>query len=454
MRAICFRRGGWLCALLAWGTLAVVYGSSAQRQKKGATPVFPPALPGGQEVVTDRSEQFLKPPAALKDGVDIAKTPPTIDFLYFPGQTYEGKPWSAWGDSLAFSDRYFAAIGDHLAPAGNAFVYEYDPAAKKLERRVDVRKLLALPDGHYTPGKIHSRLDLADDGWIYFSTHRGSTRVTTDQYHYKGDWILRYHPATGRSEVVACGPVPKHCIPASVVDPKRLIFYGATAPGDRDDVGHFFAYDLRARKILYAGPNGPSRAMIFAHSTGRVYYTPGKSEVGTPMRFDPTQGGPPVKLAGTIGIRAATEETPQGLVYTVSQGGAGSPATLYQFDVKTQTITELGPAAIGAQQYIASLDADPTGRYVYYIPGAHGHSDGDGSPVVQFDVKTRKRKALAFLHPYYQDHYGCTPRGTYSSALDPSGEKLYITWNVSRESRAWDSCALTVVHIPADERQP
>src|SRR5581483_6748629 len=176
---------------------------------------------------------------------------------------------------------------------------------------------LALPDGHYTPGKTQSRLDLADDGWIYFSTHRGSTRATTDANHYQGDWLLRYHPPTGRSEIVACGPVPKHCIPASVVDPKRLIFYGATTPGDREDVGHFFAYDLQARKVLYAGPNGPSRAMIFARSTGRVYFTPGKSEAGTLMRYDPAEGGPPVKLSASIGIRAATDETPQGLVYTV-----------------------------------------------------------------------------------------------------------------------------------------
>src|SRR5262249_1628303 len=153
----------------------------------------------------------------------IAKKPPKIDFLYFPGQTYPGKPWSAWGDSLAIDGKYYTSIGDHLAPQGNAFVYEYDPASKQLKRLLDVRKLLNLPEGHYTPGKIHSRIDRGDDGWLYFSTHRGSTNATTEKNHYQGDWILRYHPPTGRSEVVVCGPVPKHCIPASVLDPKQLI---------------------------------------------------------------------------------------------------------------------------------------------------------------------------------------------------------------------------------------
>src|SRR4029078_10925530 len=88
-----------------------------------------------------------------------------------------------------------------------------------------------LPEGHYTPGKIHSRLDLGSDGWLYFSTHRGSTTVTTDRYHYQGDWIIRCRPGAENAEAVVCGPVPKHCIPCGVLDPDRLIFYGGAAPG-------------------------------------------------------------------------------------------------------------------------------------------------------------------------------------------------------------------------------
>jgi hypothetical protein len=414
---------------------------------------FPPTLPGGKTVLTDTSAEFLKAPASLKPGVVIAKTPPTIDFLFFPGQTYAGKPWSAWGDSLAINGKYYASIGDHLAPAGNAFVYEYDPATKQLRQLADVRKVLNSPDGHYTPGKIHGRLDMGDDGWLYFSTHRGSTRVTTDQYHYKGDWIIRTHPESGKTEIVAQGPVPKHCIPNSVLDPKRLIFYGGTASGSGgDEEGiQFFAYDVKNKKLLYAGSDGPSRYMIFAKSTGRIYYTQGKDSTGQLMRFAPEKGTPE-KIPGTIGIRAATQETPDGFVYTVSQGRRGEDAMLYAFNTKTEVITELGPAAVGSQSYIASLDADPTGRYLYYIPGAHGGSAADGSPVIQFDVKIRQKKVLAFLDPYYTAHYSFTPVGTYSSAVDPSGDKLYITWNVNRGGKAWDCVGLTVVHVPAGER--
>src|SRR5262249_53298084 len=160
---------------------------------------------------------FLKPPATLSKDVAVAKTPPTVDFLYFPGQTYPGKPWSAWGDSLFANGKYYASIGDHQAPGGNAFVFEYDPEKHTIRQLVDLRKLLNLHDGHYTPGKLHSRLDMGDDGCIYFGTHRGSTTTTTDKFFYKGDWIVRANPTDGKVEVVAQGPVGKHCLPASIV---------------------------------------------------------------------------------------------------------------------------------------------------------------------------------------------------------------------------------------------
>jgi hypothetical protein len=195
--------------------------------------------------------------------------------------------------------------------------------------------------------------------------------------------------------------------------------------------------------------------MILARSTGKLYYTPAKSDVGPLLRFDPDKPGPPVKVADEIGVRAATEETPQGVVYTMSQGSKGGESTLFAFDVKTEKVRTLGPAAVGSQQYVASMKADPTGRYLYYIPGAHGGSDADGSPIVQYDVKTGRKKVLAFLDPFCKEKYGCALKGTYSLAVDPKGDRLYITWNANRAApKAWDSVALTVVNIPESERQP
>lgn len=417
---------------------------------------FPPTLPGGAEVVSHTSDEFLKKPDTIKPDVEVAKTAPKVDFMFYPGQSYPGNPWSNWGDSLAVGGKYYASIGDHLAPAGNAFIYEYDPATQKLRQLADIGKVLALPAGHYAPGKVHGRLDMGSDGWLYFSTHRGSTKVTTDEFHYKGDWVMRCNPKTGKTEIVAHAPVPKHCIPCSVLDPKRLIFYGGTAPGvDKAGDGiQFFAYDIAAKKLLYSGPNGPSRYMMFAPSTGRVYFGPGKDGEGESklVRFDPTKPGAPEPIDAKMGVRTATDETTDGFIYTISSGQGEGNAAIYSFNTKTEKAEALGSAAVGTQDYITSIDADPTGRYLYYVPGAHGGSERDGSPVVQFDTKTKRKKVIAFLHSFYSEKFGCTLKGTFSSAVDPAGDKLYVTWNNSRGTKVWDSCVLTVIHIPASER--
>ena len=437
--------------------LSVVTGGMAapllEEAAAGAEVSFPPSLPGGRSVVTETSQALLKPPPSLKTAT-IAKTAPTIDFLYYPGQNYKGNPWSNWGDGVATRGKYYSAIGDHKGPDGNAFVYEYDSATKSLRRIVNVRDVLNVPKGHYTPGKIHSRLDMGADGWLYFSTHRGSTKVTIDKYHYKGDWVLRHHPKTGKTEVVVHGPVGKQCIPCSVIDPDRLIFYGGTAAGDTTDKRNmFFAYDIKAGKLLYSGYNGPARYMIFAKSTGRVYFAPGF--VGRLYRYDPEKGNPPIGLDVEIGLRAATQQTPQGFVYTVSRENA----VLYRFDTNTEQVKRLGSAAIGSQTYITTIDAEPGGRYLYYVPGAHGGSEKDGAAVIQYDVKTGNKKVIAFLHPFLKNRFGYTPLGTFSTAVDQAGDKLYITWNGNlggkkRRRLTWDACALTVIHIPESERNP
>jgi hypothetical protein len=99
------------------------------------------------------------------------------------------------------------------------------------------------------------------------------------------------------------------------------------------------------------------------------------------------------------------------------------------------------------------------GRYLYYVPGAHGGSEKDGAAVVQFDTQTKKKKVIAFLHPFLKKRYGYTPLGTFSTAVGPAGDRLYITWNGniggSRRGRlTWDACALTVIHIHEEERPP
>ncbi|QDU97194.1 hypothetical protein [Lignipirellula cremea] len=460
-----------LLALLPAGTLLAQKPQPKAKAKPAAKPAvryedlaYPPVLPGGAKMVTDKSPKFLEAPESLRPGVTVAKAVPTVDFMFFPEQTYLGDPWSNWGDGSFANGKYYSAIGDHIAlnrkksshGTGTAYVYEYDPATKKLRTLVDVSKLLAMPEGHYTPGKVHTRVDLGSDGWLYYATHRGSPRAAVDENHYKGDWIFRTNPETGKSEVVATAPVPKHSIPNGMLDRKRLIYYGGTAAGPdaEEQEIQFLAYDLEKHKVLYSGGIGPARAMILAESTGRVYYVPGAGE-GELMRYDPASGKGPEPTGKTMNTRATTTESSDGMVYGAALGQGTNDCQIWSFNTKTETPKNLGEGAVGVNAYIAAVALDPsTNRYLYYVPGAHGGGERDNSAVVQFDLKTGKKKVIAFLHPFYEEKYGFICKGTYSTDVSDDGSQLFITYNVSRGTRAWDCCGLVVVHIPESERQP
>jgi hypothetical protein len=408
---------------------------------------YPPALPGGQTHVTEQSADFLVPGPNLQDGVEVAQTPPTVDFLYYPEQSYPGNPWSHRSDGMVIGDKYYSSSNDHLAPRGTALLWEYDAPEKRFRLLCDTTKFLeaagAFPaDMNYRPGEMQSRIDMGRDGWLYYATDRGSPTVTNDAHGYRGEWILRTNPQTLETQIVVTHPIEKHTIPASVLDPERMILYCGTAVG-RDAPNQkiqFFALDVQRKKLLKVADDGPTRTLIFSKSTGRVFWE-GKM-------YDPATNE--ITAANVPHVRSATHETPQGIVY----GTSGTSADLWAFRIKTGELKQLGSAAVARQEYIASIEADPTGRYLYYVSGAHGGAAADGSPVVQFDLKTGRRKVLAFLHQVFWEKYGYALDGSFGSALDAKGERLFVSWDGWRKGqpRGWESCSLTVVHIPQSER--
>jgi len=403
---------------------------------------YPVKLPGGKQMLR-----------GVVDGLQV-------DFTYYPGQNWPSFMWSAWGDGLAVGGKYYSAIGDHRM---HAFLYEYDSQTNELRMILDVQEFLrrsgGVPEGQYTPGKIHSRIDPGSDGWLYFSTHRGGSDYTGEpKYRFRGDWILRHQPDNGKTETVAHAPVGKECIPVGALDPQRMMFYGGTQEYERGGLKNiFFAFDVAKRKVVYREEGtGPQRCMMLSSSTGRVYY---HKQDGLPLRcFDPSTGKVR-ELRQSIGLRAATRETADGYIYTVgakpSWGLESWPDRgphIWQFNVKTEEMRKIGWAPVGEQTYIAGLDLDPTETYIYYIPGAHGGAAREGTPVVQFNVKTRQKKIICHMSPGSQKRFGYTPDGAYGYAISPAGDKLYVTWNGSRSgevgSKNWDACALTVIHMP------
>lgn len=415
-------------------------------------PFMPLPMPLGK-IFTHTSDLFLIPPEKLRDGdFTIAETAPTVDFAFYPEQTYPGNPWSVWGDNTVVNGTWYSAIGDHL---WNCYLYTYTPGSKSLETVLNVQDLLDMPEGHYTPAKIHSRIDQGSDGWLYFSTHRGSSKYTTDEYHYEGDWILRFNPDTKQGEVVSHGPVGKESIPVSMLDPERLIFYGGTQQSKL-----FFAYDLKNRRLLYKSEadEGPYRYMMHSPTTGYVYFIP--EDFAPLKRYDPASNSVTV-LDTKIGLRSATAETPDGYIYTVATRGDGR---IFRFNVRTEEAEEIGNVALSSPEYttadyVCTIDADPAGNFLYYCAGnAHGKSEEGGSPVVQFNVHTGEKKVIAFLHPFLANNHHFLAEGTFGSSLSESGDTLYMTWMGHRTDKPRKErgvewyCAMTAIHIPSSER--
>lgn len=419
-----------------------------QKTAKSGYPLpYPPTLPDGSTSATEKSDDFLRPGKTLREGVEIAKTAPSVDFVFYPEQNYPGHPWAHRADGFVLGDKYYSSSCDHLAPRGTALLWEYDASSKKFRLLCNTSRFLESvgafpPDMNYRPGEIQSRIDIGSDGWMYYATKRGSPTITDDMHGYKGEWILRTDPKTAKTEIVYTHPIEKHTIPACVIDPVRMILYCGTAVGKDapNQKIQFFALDLKSRKIIKVDDDGPTRTLMFSPSTGHVFWE-GKM-------YDPETNK--ITPADVPHVRSATRETPQGIIY----GTSGTKADLWGYNVKTGELKQLGTAAVGKQEYIASIEADPTGRYLYYVPGAHGGAPADGSPLVQYDVKTGKKKILAFLNNVFSEKHGYTLDGSFGSALDEKGERMFISWDGMRKGqpRGTESVAITVVHIPESER--
>jgi hypothetical protein len=428
--------------------LAALVPAAALGQDTGEPLPLPPSLPGGAAHIEIAGASLLERPEGFDPAVAVAGAAPEVTFLYYPGQVHPGSPWSHWGDGSVAGGVYYSAVGDHQKPKGTALVYAYDSREKSLRVLVDLREFLEgagalAADENYTSGKVHTRVELAGDGWLYYAGHRGSTRTTDDAHGFRGERVFRSHPGSGRTEVVSAFPVAKHAIPTGLVDAQRMLFYGGTVAGDDapDQGVWLFVLDLATREVRLRAPDGPKRCGLLSRSTGRFYWEG--------RRYDPDTntitGAPAVP-----NIRAATAETPDGTIYFTSE----MSAEVFAFDVRDESVRRLGDASVGKAAYTTSLDADPTGRYLYLVPGAHGGAEDDGTPVVQFDTNTRTSKVICFLAAPLRAATGYTPTGTFSTALSENGATLFATWNGYRHGSptTWDVCALTEIEIPEGER--
>ena len=88
--------------------------------------------------------------------------------------------------------------------------------------------------------------------------------------------------------------------------------------------------------------------------------------------------------------------------------------------------------------------------------GAHGSGAKIGVPIVQFEIATGRRKVLAFLGDTMTKEFKYTIGGTYNLQLNPSGDRLFITFNGApaggRRTETFGKPCVCVVDIPPRER--
>lgn len=405
------------------------------------------------------SPTLLRPPVGLSGDFAIANEPPAIDFAYFPNQWAGARLWSSWGDALCAADgSFYASIGDHDAPHGTAYVYRIDPESPALKLVVDYNTVIGADDKtRYSPGKIHGNLVEADAGRIYFIGYRGSEGQTTTAAGYRGDWLLRHDPRTGRTENLGI-PIPDCSVPVLLHHAGTESLYGLAVPGQTaaDPTHRFFRFTIDGAKPL--GDGGPlpniARALILADD-GRAWYSH-RNAAGQDVlvRYDPQSQKLTETAAHVPGggqLRAASRPDPAGIVYCITADGL-----LFTFDTKDESIEELMPVFTAPPLYTATCRLDAAGRYLYYLPGAHGGGRGIGTPIVQYDTRTRRRKVIAFLSDYLREERDYNPGGTYGIALSADGSRLFVNLNgaaVGSKESDFGRCAAVVVHIPADDRR-
>jgi hypothetical protein len=98
---------------------------------------------------------------------------------------------------------------------------------------------------------------------------------------------------------------------------------------------------------------------------------------------------------------------------------------------------------------------------LYYLPGAHGGAFKHGTPVVQYEIATGRRKVLAFLAPTIEREHEYVPGGTYGVKLTPDGSTLYVSLNghpiasllpKHLKPNGFSLCSFAAIHIPESER--
>ncbi|MBN1290718.1 MAG: hypothetical protein JXB48_02685 [Candidatus Latescibacteria bacterium] len=440
-----------------------------------------------KEFTVDCSKQMLIEPAEenVVHDFEIAKTPPTIKFMiipdlepeYFPEDQAKYATWSIWHKPTRTEDnKFYFAVGDHRDRGSKIFLYEYSAQNDVLKKILDVGHVLNWSDTTYTDGKIHGEMGLMPDGTLWAGTHFGVTPPDSISLKigYYGSWLLSYNINTNIAKNWGV-PLVGNTLPLMKLDSKRGKLFGTGFKGT------VLCWDVINHKTIYADypPNGWiwwRRACLLDEKTGIFWSTDtgdGNSsslfsdinsehhfisynpENNCFKRHDLTTPQNPFNGKNER-LRAYTNKRAiDGAYYCMTLNGA-----LFKFWPEKDNV-ELICTNWDKGCYTTTLTMDSEGKYIYYLPGS---TDGISvcnkySPIVQYNIKTKRKKVLCWLSEYFYQNYGYWIGGTFGMEISEDNSFLVIMMNGAFRMRnykddhaiGWPS--ILILQIPVDERE-
>jgi sugar lactone lactonase YvrE len=460
---------GWL---FAFAGILACFGSGSRILS--ADTEWPPALKGAKDgTVTLKTDRFLEVPEAATAGLKkkdaapftVAKTAPMVDLAFHRDlgpNAVNRRLWSSWGDICLASDgRVYVGIGDHgddVDGDARCFLYRWDPARKVLERVVDMNEVIPPQKGQPAWSKMHAKIDEAADGGILFCcTLNDGNRAGQPAYHWTeklpGGQLYRFDPKTGNTSVLANLPA-KRCTATSLLDRERQIWWCNLEAGSGNAL---WGYDLRAKKPVFQADDGSmefNRNFALAKD-GSIIFN-GKDAI---WKYDPTKksiAATKSAFKASPGMRSSSRESKDGWIYGTTHGSG----QLFRYKPSADKLEMLGAAWLTGE-YVTVMELSPDEKYLYYLPGAHGSALKGGTPIIQYEIATGKRKVLAFLAPAFEREHDYVPAGTYGVKISADGSTLYVNFNghagdqgrpLAMKPNGFGLCAFAAIHIPASER--
>ena len=322
---------------------------------------------------------------------------------------------------------------------------------------MDVNAIVPREPGQPAWSKIHAKIDETTDGKILFcGTLNDGNRAKLPTYKWSdalpGAQIYQYDPKREKASVFANLP-PKRCTATSLVDQKRNIWWCNLEAGEGNAL---WGLDLTTKQPVFQGADGSlgfnrnfallaDGSILFnGESSLSLYDARTKQLIPKKSSFEKSHG-----------MRASTVESKAGFVYGITH----QTNQLFRYHVGRDELQMLGPNWLTGM-YTAVCVLSPDERFVYYLPGAHGQAFKEGTPVIQYEIATRRQKVLAFLADAFEQECGYVPGGTYGIKLSADGRTLFANLNghapddvrpASMKTKGFGLCAFVAIHIPEAE---